>query len=240
MKLTREERLIHVPPITNVRDLGGYELAQHKYTKPKQYVRSAIISGVEDAQKEKLYEYGVRVVVDLRSDYEIEKYPHSMRNYKDVKYYNVNLLDDANAMVVPEDIKDLGDVYIYLVDHCAHKLKEVFEIFATYPDKTKLFNCSAGKDRTGVIAAMLLDLVGCPRETIVEDYQETFENNLPIYDMLLKESGEENKHMLESYPKHMNKFLDYFYAQYKDTYTYLKDIGLQEEKIKAIQEAFIL
>ena len=68
MQLSREERLLHIGKMTNVRDLGGYETQEGYYTKSHKYVRSTCPSGISDDLKEQFYQYGIRTVIDLRSD----------------------------------------------------------------------------------------------------------------------------------------------------------------------------
>ena len=75
MQLSREERLLHIGKMTNVRDLGGYETQEGYYTKSHKYVRSTCPSGISDDLKEQFYQYGIRTVIDLRSDYELVHQP---------------------------------------------------------------------------------------------------------------------------------------------------------------------
>ena len=57
MQLSREERLLHIGKMTNVRDLGGYETQEGYYTKSHKYVRSTCPSGISDDLKEQFYQY---------------------------------------------------------------------------------------------------------------------------------------------------------------------------------------
>ena len=171
MQLSREERLLHIGKMTNVRDLGGYETQEGYYTKSHKYVRSTCPSGISDDLKEQFYQYGIRTVIDLRSDYELVHQPHSLKGYKDIEYYHINLLQNENMSVLPNDIKDYQDLsgfYIFMIEANKKQLKKVFNIFLNHPYDCTLFNCSAGKDRTGVIACMLLDLAGCHEYDIVK------------------------------------------------------------------------
>ena len=66
-----------------------------------------------------LKDYGVKVVVDLRSDFEKECQPNPFANDKDIDYYEVNLFDSSKAVLVPDEVKtykDLGGVYIYMLE----------------------------------------------------------------------------------------------------------------------------
>ena len=113
MQLSREERMLHIGKMTNVRDLGGYETQEGYYTKSHKFVRSTCPSGISEDLKEKFYDYGIRTVIDLRSDYELVHQPHSLKDYKDMEYYHINLLQNENMSVLPDDIKDY-QVFIFL------------------------------------------------------------------------------------------------------------------------------
>ena len=134
MQLSREERLLHIGKMTNVRDLGGYETQEGYYTKSHKYVRSTCPSGISDDLKEQFYQYGIRTVIDLRSDYELVHQPHSLKGYKDIEYYHINLLQNENMSVLPNDIKDYQDLsgfYIFMIEANKKQLKKVFNIFSS-------------------------------------------------------------------------------------------------------------
>ena len=210
MQLSREERLLHIGKMTNVRDLGGYETQEGYYTKSHKYVRSTCPSGISDDLKEQFYQYGIRTVIDLRSDYELVHQPHSLKGYKDIEYYHINLLQNENMSVLPNDIKDYQDLsgfYIFMIEANKKQFKKVFNIFLNHPYDCTLFNCSAGKDRTGVIACMLLDLAGCHEYDIVKDYSESYENNMAMIKQLEEMIPSEDEKFLGSDPRVMMKFI---------------------------------
>ena len=103
-----------------------------------------------------------------------------------------------------------------------------------------MFNCSAGKDRTGIVAALLLDLAGCHEYDIVKDYSESYENNLKLIPELEKLVDVENRVYLESEPRMMMKFLDYLRDNYGSAKEYLISCGMEEEKIIEIIENFVI
>lgn len=234
MQLSKEERLLKIDSITNTRDLGGYETQDGHYTKTKRYVRAAGPDRLDEEGLQVLYDFGVRVQIDLRSDHEVEKAPSTLKGYKDVAYYHINLLQDLNMEVIPDSIKkeaNLSTLYVYIIEACKSKIKEIFDIFLQYPDDTVLFNCSAGKDRTGVIAALLLDLAGCHQQDIVTDYAESYENNLPIIKNLEKLIGQDKKSLLESKPEYMEMLLSHIKEQYGSAKEVLLQCGLTEEQV---------
>lgn len=243
MYLTREERLLPLQSIFNTRDLGGYETQEGSYTKTHKYIRAATPAHLIEEDKEYLYNYGVRVIIDLRGENEIKQAPNQMKDYKDIQYYHVDLFGDKNAAVIPHNqmnFKDMGDLYCLMLDYLQPNFKTVFDLFLKHIDQTILFHCSAGKDRTGVISALLLDLAGCHPYDIVKDYSESYENNQPIYDELLKLANEENAHFLLSSPTYMLKMLDHLSENYGSAKGFLQKIGLFEDEIDLLQQNFTI
>lgn len=239
--MTREERQIQLEKMVNTRDLGGYETQGGMYSRAHKYIRAAAPTYATSKDIQTLKDYGVKVVIDLRSDFEKECQPNPFQNEKDIDYYEVNLFDSTKAAIVPEEVKtykDLGGVYIYMLEGMKHKFKELFDIFVKYPYEGVMFHCSAGKDRTGVTAALLLDLIGCHEYDIVKDYSESYENNLKVMAKLEELVDEDNRAFLESSPKMMMKFLDYLREHYGSAKEYLVQCGLEIEKIEEIIENF--
>lgn len=241
--LTREERLIPLEKMMNTRDLGGYETQMGKYTKVKKYVRAASPAQATRKDLETLKDYGVRVVIDLRSDFEIQKEENPFASMEDIEFYHIDLFDDAKAELVPTHIKNyksLSGLYIYLIETMKAPLKEVFDVFLNHPYETVLFHCSAGKDRTGVVSALLLDLAGCYEQDIVKDYSETYENNRLINESLSQSLDPEYKEFLLSAPTYMEDFIDYLREHYGSSGAYLMKLGYSEEEVNDLEEMFIL
>ena len=162
--MTREERLIVLEKMVNTRDLGGYETQAGTYTKSHKYIRASSPANASKADIQALKDYGVKAVIDLRSDFEKEQQVNPFVDDQDIDFYEVNLFDSTKASIVPEEVKqykDLGGVYIYMLEGMKNKFKDLFDIFLKYPYDGVMFHCSAGKDRTGITAALLLDLMGC-------------------------------------------------------------------------------
>ena len=242
--MTREERLLPLEKMVNTRDLGGYETQAGTYSRAHKYLRASSPSNATQKDIQDLKDYGVRVVIDLRSDFEKEQQKNPFQDDKDVDFYEVNLFDSSTASIVPEEVKqyrDLGGVYIYLLEGMKKQFKELFDIFLKYPYDCILFHCSAGKDRTGVTAALLLDLIGCHEYDIVKDYSESYENNIEINEGLAQMmEDEEAKQYLKSSPRYMMELLDYLREHYGSSKEYLQEIGLKNEEIEQLIENFTI
>lgn len=111
MQLSREERMLQVESMTNIRDLGGYETQSGYYTKSHKFIRSTNPSKLTDEEKEYLYNYGIRLQIDLRSDFEIEQQPSSLIGYKDIEYIRIDLMKTKNLNVLP---KEIANYWIYI------------------------------------------------------------------------------------------------------------------------------
>lgn len=242
--MTREERMISLEKMVNTRDLGGYETQSGTYSKAHKYIRASSPANATKKDIQTLKDYGIKAVIDLRSDFEKEHQRNPFQDDGDIDFYEVNLFDSTSASVVPEEVKeykDLGGVYIYMLEGMKNKFKEIFDIFLKYPYEGVMFHCSAGKDRTGMVAALLLDLIGCHEYDIVKDYSESYENNKEINDGLLEMmKDEEAKQYLNSSPRYMMEFLDYLREHYGSSQEYLVEIGLSNQEIEELIENFTI
>lgn len=218
-------RRIEIQGASNVRDLGGYFTKDGKRTKWGKYVRADSLHQLPIKSQNSLREYGVRYVVDLRYP---DEGTYQLEEQLNIQYWNVPLHNPADLK--KERINTLVELYCQLIDTRQDKIYQVTQHFVSTDDKTVLFHCKAGKDRTGIVAALLLDLVGVPRETIVQDYAMTSQFN-NLLDKLRKArpsyvDSERYEALLQCPPEFMEEFLDYLYENYGNGEDYLKTIGL--------------
>lgn len=238
--MSREERLLPITSVRNARDLGGYETQGGAYTKSHKYVRCAGMDSLTEVDRQYLIDYGMRAVIDLRSTAERQKEPNVLEEDDVINYYSIDLFGGGDAVLVPQnmDFKDMGDLYCILLDQAQPMIKEVFKTFLKYPYDGVIFHCSAGKDRTGVIAGLLLDLAGCHEYDIVKDYSESYENNMEINEKLERMLEPGQARYLYSEPLYMMKMLNHLRDHYGSGKEYLLEIGLTNEEIDELRENF--
>jgi protein tyrosine/serine phosphatase len=164
------------PGFLNARDLGGLPLGPAGLTRYRALVRSDLpgLYGVLDRRV--LADYGVRTVIDLRSPRELVDRPNPLRAHNG--YRHLPLLLDRDIEHV-RDFRDMTRTYRWQVDNRAEAIAEILAAIAAEPAGTVLFHCLAGKDRTGVVAALLLALVGVDRPAVVDDYLLT-DGTVPV------------------------------------------------------------
>lgn len=154
--------------VSNARDLGGYPTADGGKTQPGQFLRTSDVTDLTGNDLETLRAMGLTLSVDLRSRAEVQAMPSPLAKVPSVKYENIYLLDQFHVEG-PKMPASLGELYCGLLQNGQESFGRMFRLFAAEEGLCH-FHCTAGKDRTGVTAMLLLDLAGVPEEVIVADY----------------------------------------------------------------------
>ncbi|WP_455377191.1 tyrosine-protein phosphatase [Petrachloros mirabilis] len=186
--------------VPNLRDLGGYRTTDGKTVASGLVYRSNQLSGIPQADMEKLAGLGLKNAFDLRTVEERNKRPEELP--KGVNYVVLDVLADspqagpAQLEVLMKDPKaanaalgggkieaNFQKAYREFVSLPSAKV-EFRKLFLALGDKKQLpalFHCTTGKDRTGWAAAALLTLLGVPKDKVVEDYLRSNDYILPAY-----------------------------------------------------------
>jgi protein-tyrosine phosphatase len=171
---------VTAPPIpltgaVNFRDLGGHRTPDGTVRTGRVY-RSDSLAYLEQDEADWLGAgLGVQVVLDLRSDQEVEDLPLNRLETAGITVRRIPLLDGLHADA--EDFEwhalTLVGLYELMLDRCAAGFAEATRVVADSAHHPMVFMCAAGKDRTGVLAALVLATVGVEDETIALDYART-------------------------------------------------------------------
>lgn len=161
----------------NVRDLGGYA-CRDGVTAFRRFVRADGLENLDESDVEFLKEYGIRTVIDLRSGDELALWPDPPALTAFADCINIplimgNALDDSRFADVPPE-RFLAEYYLDILKKSQIALCEVIETAASAREGGVLFHCAAGKDRTGIIAALLLGLAGVSVSDILSNYEVTY------------------------------------------------------------------
>ena len=167
------ERVVELEKAYNVRDLGGYPAAAGKTVRWGLVYRSGDLHTLSDGDVEELRRRGIATVVDFRTDREREDEPHrlpaTVRHVADLPITPGNL-PDFETLTDKEAADILVRVNRELVTEARPQYRAFFRELADPANLPLLFNCSAGKDRTGLAAALFLSSLGVDRETVFGDY----------------------------------------------------------------------
>ena len=246
------ERHLKVEGAFNVRDLGGYETREGRRTQWRRFLRADCLDKIEGAHLTSRIDGGLRTVVDLRGVREAHEKPSVFHGSTTAPtYINVDLMGDpdpandpANWPRPPEPPQRYLALYTSWLDDRQESIRTVLSSFTESDALPALFNCHAGKDRTGVIAALLLGLAGVPDETIIADYALSGPNLWPREMAAFRETHGEDCSMEDfsaevSSARSMELTLDYLNERYGGIPTYLTTIGLSSDELESLRKALL-
>lgn len=166
-------RVIDLEGAHNARDMGGFKTANGEVVRRGLVFRSDELSGLTEGDMRCLGGFGIKTVVDFRSQAEIER--SRDRSLEHVRKFELNIdcgdlepvLDEVNEQTGPKLMKGVNRL---LVKKSVDAYREFFSLLTHGANVPLLFHCTAGKDRTGFAAAMFLSSLGVSREEIFRDY----------------------------------------------------------------------
>ena len=162
------DREMHVPGLFNLRDLGGLPIRSGGTVRPGLLLRSGELSGLRPEGAEMFAELGLRTVVDLRTLDEAAARPDALDGTAATLHLIPLLSLSYNEIPLAQ-----VDLYSYFADFCLTETARVVKVLAAPNALPGLFHCAVGKDRTGIVAAVVLSLIGVPDEQIVADFLQS-------------------------------------------------------------------
>ena len=139
-----------------------------------------------------LVDYGVGTIIDLRTDGERDADPPAELPV-DVVHISVMDLDDDETVAILEEARSTAEFYILALDRFRDRFAAVIAAVADAPPGAVVVHCQAGKDRTGLVSALLLRLAGVDIETIAADYGLSAANLAPRLDIWLEQAADEDE-----------------------------------------------
>ncbi len=223
----------------NTRDLGGYITKDKKITKYKEFIRSSSLSNITNEDIDFLVKYGIKTVLDLRSEEETKEKPSKLKDINGIKYYNVPLsVDDMQADITKENgYFDMIQGYIKRLSN-KKAIKEIFDIISNNLQGGLIFNCTAGKDRTGIIAMLILGISNVQLKDIVANYQvsHTYMGEDPEF---VREYNITKSRVFLSKPEFIDATIEYIMDEYSSFDNYLLSCGIAISQIEKIKNKFL-
>ena len=276
--IDQQHRVLPIDGVINFRDLGGYQTQGGEQFKYGLVYRSAQLSDLTAAGVKQVASLGVKSIMDLRFDDEILRFPSVKGAFPEAEFISWQDLQPAlnNSQNQPQPSIGKGSWRDSLDSHDPEQVREAMRI--NYPQKLYshryiykamlmrlmdnnaplLFHCAAGKDRTGVAAALILGLVGIGDDTIIEDYLVTAETTKGLLESFhaagaATNAGEQDFHTtLASYPQHVIKpifdadpnyiitLLDYVNTEYGGFAEYaVKTLGFKSTDIDRLKVSLV-
>lgn len=232
------DRILRFEAIHNVRDLGGMPTRAGGVTRPGVALRAASLLAATAADRERLRDLGLERIFDLRSVPEIAR--EGFLDLSGVGIAREHLPIFRDTDISPEALiarrklyaSDFSQAYLLMLREGAPSIRRIVEAVALARGPV-LFHCAGGKDRTGVVAAVLLLLAGVAPEPIAEDYALTAVHLPPASEERIAAgmtrmglSRAEFMAMLTAHPRAMLRTLERLLDEHGSIERYLETIGV--------------
>jgi len=231
------QRLVALQGARNVRSLAG--IKRNGRSGPESsFLRAADLNHLTPADHDALTSRGVKLVLDLRTAEESAGAPDPLATDPRFRYERISLLgsETLDLAHLPDS---LGTLYVQSLAANGPQYRAVFELIARQKDGAVLFHCTAGKDRTGMIAALLQSLAGVPRRQIIHDY------SLSAHYLGDALKGPQMEQMLRlnpriaalmgSPPEAMEAYLNALERQHGGAQAYLRSIGVSDMDVQQLR-----
>jgi protein-tyrosine phosphatase len=250
------ERLVPFEGTFNFRDLGGYPAAGGRRVKWGRVFRSDNLSNLSARDHALFQQMRIKLVCDFRSPPERAKSPNKLPQDPAVQSLHLPmLLGTIDAVEAMERFKNkdldwltpdyMQDGYLKNLEHSADKWAAVFKRLLD-DEPPLVFHCSAGKDRTGICAALILLALGVPRETVIHDHRlsnEYLQAFLPKVNSYFQSLGLDPRRIapyLTAPEEAMLAVLDHLQERYGSIEAYLDHkAGITEQQIALLREKLL-
>jgi protein-tyrosine phosphatase len=232
----------------NFRDLGGYETADGQRIRWGSLYRSDSLQWLTPGDAEVLLDLRLKTVVDLRSTFELT---HEGRSaHLDATDFRHTPMFEYDALPFPpyqpgDPQPVTADFYLTLATECGAAISAAIVLIAER-EHPLVFHCAQGKDRTGILAAILLAALGVPNEAIVADYALSEQAIDPTFTWARANSKELEAKlaslpnwMLQSDPEFMAGFLGGLFNKFGSIENYLEEIGVSDTDVMLLRQRLL-
>lgn len=229
----------------NVRDLGGHPTEDGAETRFGSIIRADSVGNLTPAGWEALVEYGIRTVIDLRGDHERAddppgELPVEVRHVPFLEASEPEWeviaaeLERLDELPVPEATRD---AYVIFLERFKPNVGAAFRAVAEAPEGGVVVHCVGGKDRTGLLTALLLHAAGVPTEEIAADYARSEERLRPRHDAWLEaaETEAERKRLeriTHTPPQAITGLFEDLQRRYGSVEGYLRSAGVSAHDLE--------
>ena len=247
------KRLVKLEGCLNFRDLGGYPTESGSTVRWGQLYRADGLQNLSTADVQHLRDdVGLGDIIDLRSSQELELDGRGLLKAEQIRFHHLPLFDGnrtgsgngtAKRAAAPP-VASLAELYLGMAEHAKGPIGKVIATLAQ-TDTPAVYHCAAGKDRTGVISAVILGLLGVADEIIVADYAATQENLDAIVARLKSSDGYQHvwdelpPDTLHANPETMIAMLAGVEARYGGMEGYAGEAGVTKAELEALRNRLL-
>jgi len=239
------ERLIALDGAVNFRDLGGYATVDGRRTRWRVLFRADGLSELSQTDFSIMRDLGIRTVVDLRSGHEVEQSRFDVDAHP-VDFHHFPFIDQVPD-VEQWDRRPglLGAQYKEMLDDAAPRIIGALEVLTAPDSRPAVFHCTAGKDRTGLLSALVLSLLGVPEETVVADYALSGEAMERLRAKLIvkypdsKDTLTDIDEVFSANPANMVELFAYLRERYGSVTEYAVTVGVPDAVVARLREELL-
>jgi protein-tyrosine phosphatase len=251
MSAIHADRHVVLESAFNFRDLGGYPAGPGRRTRWRTLFRADGLHRLTEPDLEILRRLGLCTVIDLRTENELVERGRFPIDAHPVGYHHLSLMDviwdpaEAPGADEPATAFLLGK-YIDMVSTAEDRVAEAFRILAGAGALPAVFHCAAGKDRTGVLAGVLLSTLGVADEDVVADYALTAQAMTRMQERWAAESEEARAALaatpaafMAADPAAMAGLLALISQEHGSTREYVRSLGVSDDVLAGLDEALL-
>jgi protein-tyrosine phosphatase len=242
-------RDVPVDGLVNIRDLGGIPTADGRLVRARQVIRSDNPRGMtSQGQADLSGLVAPALIVDLRVQIEVQREGYEIA-HDPARIVNLPMVPQSaigQADIVAGLADNLVDDYLLQLEANADAIVGALRLIADPDNRPVVVHCTAGKDRTGIVVAMLLSILGVEREVIVEDYHLTSRNTATILERVrsapvFQENGLATapEWIFASEPETMRTFLEHMADRYGSAEQWALDHGLAAVEIEQLRATLL-
>ena len=232
--------------LLNVRDLGGHPTEDGGETTYDSIIRADSVRQLSDRGWAALVDYGIKTIVDLRADEELEADPPAQlpvevlhipffeTDTEEWKEVEAELEEAARA--APNVAAATEAVYLIFLEHFGRNVAAAIRAVANAPEGGVVIHCAGGKDRTGLVTALLLHLAGVGIDEIAGDYALSEERLRPRHEQWFAEAeSDEELERLKRVSQTPAESIEGVFVELERRYGsvegYLRQAGLTEDEL---------
>jgi protein-tyrosine phosphatase len=248
--LVDPRRIVQLDAVHNFRDLGGYPARDGRVTRWRQLYRADGLYRLGDADLEVVRALGLRTVIDLRTSEElIERgtFPHQAIEVVFTHHPVIDTTWDLHEHVDKSAHDFLVWAYRDMLRVGSGTLGRAITDLAAPGALPAVFHCAAGKDRTGVLAALLLSALGVPRNVVLADYALTAGGMERMRAWAVREMPEYAEKMAETpsafmaaLPEAMGEVLAEVDAVHGSVGDFVRSIGVSADTIETLAASLLV
>jgi len=246
--LDDDRRVIPLFAVHNFRDLGGYPTNDGRHTRWRTLFRADGLYRLTPDDANIVMNLGVRTVVDLRTNNEVRERGTFPVNVHDVAYHHLPIIDATWGETQTPEFDDAVDFLVYayreMLAEAAPRFADAINLLSQQSVLPAVFHCAAGKDRTGILAALVLGVLGVDESIIAADYGLTRSATTRLRAWARQHQPE----LADLYdrmpprftaadPRAMTIILNDITSRYGSVRNYVREIGVSDDAVRALVDA---